>query len=481
MAPKALLFSSDQETAWQLSQTLNELGFEVHHCVEIFASVERVTSDIFAVIVADWDDGVEASFLLKTARELKSNSGAFAVALAQPETLPAARRAGANLVLTKPLLPSQLRLAFISHAEFSTRFPQAETATPVAAPASNPYSQLLQPPAPPKGNPPSFLKPRMNAPLPPQVVPAQEEEIVSISEPVHPGVTPISGETLRRAAIQTLFTEEATPRPSKERGRKFWRGSVYIFFVAAAGIFLNGPVRSGALTKSVSVLYQAARETTQGWMKSAPHEQPSPEVQLAAIPFEKGPSYISQRVTRIDVGQAQDPLAPPEIHLSIDQMRPLNLLADVAPLPVMPQLQPSPKSANEGGIPASLRSNPLAPRETTSKPSPSWLAAVEPVDVAEEMSEKLLVQKVLPVYPDQALRTGLQGTVVLQALIGKDGMVRDLKLIHGSLLLGQAAFDAVRQWRYQPYFLDGRAVEAQTQVTVEFKLPAVAQAAQPKQ
>jgi protein TonB len=173
-------------------------------------------------------------------------------------------------------------------------------------------------------------------------------------------------------------------------------------------------------------------------------------------------------------------LAPPEIHLSIDQMRPLNFLADVTPLPVMPQLEPSPKPVYEGGIPASLRSNPLAPRDT-SRPSPSWLASLEPVDVAEDMSERLLVQKVMPIYPDQALRTGLQGTVVLQALIGKDGLVRDLKLIHGSLLLGQAAFDAVRQWRYQPYFVNGHAVDAQTQVTVEFKLPAVAQAAAPKQ
>ena len=183
---------------------------------------------------------------------------------------------------------------------------------------------------------------------------------------------------------------------------------------------------------------------------------------MAAIPFEKGPSYISQRVTHIDVGSPQDPLAPPEIRLSIDQMRPMNFLADVTPLPVMPQLEPSPKPVYEGGIPASLRTSPFASRDTASKPSPSSLAALEPVDVAEDMSEKLLVQKVLPIYPDQALRTGLQGTVVLQALIGKDGMVRDLKLLQGSLLLGQAAFDAVRQWRYQPYFVNGRAVDAQT-------------------
>jgi len=481
MSPKALLFSSDQETSWQLNQALGELGFEVHHCVEIFAAVERVTSDTYELIVADWDDGVEADFLLKTTRELKSNSSAFAVALSQPETLPAARRAGANLVLSKPLLPGQIRHSIVSCAEFNTRFPQAAGAAPAMSVAENPYSQLLQPPA-PKGNPPSFLKQRPAAPPSPTVNPLDEEDIVSISEPVLPGVTPISGETLRRAAIQTLFSaEEPAPRPSKPRGRRFWRGSVYIFFVGAAGIFLNGPVRSGALTKSVSVIYQAARETTQSWLRSS-SEKPAPEVTLAAIPPDSRPSYLPQRVTHINVGPPPDPLAPPEVHITFDQIHPLDLLAGYTPMPTMPQVQPSPKASYEGGIPASLQSPPqvLESREASLKPTPSLLAALEPVSVAEEMSERLLVQKVVPIYPEQALRTGLQGTVVLQALIGKDGMVRDLKLVRGSLLLGQAAFDAVRQWRYQPYFVNGRAVDAQTLVTVDFKLPAVAQASQLK-
>jgi periplasmic protein TonB len=85
----------------------------------------------------------------------------------------------------------------------------------------------------------------------------------------------------------------------------------------------------------------------------------------------------------------------------------------------------------------------------------------------------LLLQKVQPSYPEQARRAGLQGSVVLRAWIGRDGTIRDVKLIRGSLLLGQAAYQAVRQWRYQPYMLNGRAVEAQTYVTVDFRLPQV--------
>ena len=99
---------------------------------------------------------------------------------------------------------------------------------------------------------------------------------------------------------------------------------------------------------------------------------------------------------------------------------------------------------------------------------------MEPVKLEEEVADRLVLRKVSPVYPDQALRSGMQGTVVLQALISREGMVEDLKLMGGSLILGEAAVQAVRQWHYQPYVINGRPVETQTQVTVEFKLPAVA-------
>ena len=61
--------------------------------------------------------------------------------------------------------------------------------------------------------------------------------------------------------------------------------------------------------------------------------------------------------------------------------------------------------------------------------------------------------------------------MILQAWIARDGSIRDLKLVEGSLFLGQAAYNAVKQWRYQPYVLNGRPVEAQTYVTVDFRLP----------
>ncbi len=86
------------------------------------------------------------------------------------------------------------------------------------------------------------------------------------------------------------------------------------------------------------------------------------------------------------------------------------------------------------------------------------------------ISEGDLVRKVLPAYPPLARSARIQGTVVLQAMIGKQGTIEDLRLVSGHPMLATAAIEAVRQWRYRPYILNGQPVEVETQITVNFSL-----------
>ena len=83
----------------------------------------------------------------------------------------------------------------------------------------------------------------------------------------------------------------------------------------------------------------------------------------------------------------------------------------------------------------------------------------------------MLIKSVDPVYPPVARQMHLQGAIQLQATIGKDGSITSVKLLNGDAVLGRAAMDAVKQWKYKPYYLDDQPVEIQTQVTVNFKLP----------
>ena len=98
-------------------------------------------------------------------------------------------------------------------------------------------------------------------------------------------------------------------------------------------------------------------------------------------------------------------------------------------------------------------------------------APVQMLRVSQGVSQGLLVKRVQPSYPPQALQMRVQGTVLLEASIAKDGSVTNVKALNGDPILTRSAVTAVRQWKYKPYLLDGEPVEIQTQITVNFNLP----------
>ncbi len=91
--------------------------------------------------------------------------------------------------------------------------------------------------------------------------------------------------------------------------------------------------------------------------------------------------------------------------------------------------------------------------------------------VSQGVSQGLLMKKVAPVYSPTALQLRKEGSVDLMATISKDGTVTGVRVISGDLMLANSAVDAVKQWKYRPYLLNGEPVEIQTQITVNFKLP----------
>jgi protein TonB len=90
--------------------------------------------------------------------------------------------------------------------------------------------------------------------------------------------------------------------------------------------------------------------------------------------------------------------------------------------------------------------------------------------VSAGVEEAQLVSRIEPRYPFLAVQTRTQGTVVLHAIISREGRIEALEMVSGHPLLVQAAVDAVRQWRYRPTFLNGEPVEVETSITVTFRL-----------
>jgi protein TonB len=96
---------------------------------------------------------------------------------------------------------------------------------------------------------------------------------------------------------------------------------------------------------------------------------------------------------------------------------------------------------------------------------------LQTLSVSQGVSQGLLYKKVAPSYPQNALRMHIEGAVELLATISKEGNISHVKVLSGDAQLARAASDAVKQWKYKPYLLNGEPVEIQTQVTVNFKLP----------
>jgi len=107
--------------------------------------------------------------------------------------------------------------------------------------------------------------------------------------------------------------------------------------------------------------------------------------------------------------------------------------------------------------------------ETAVPPSPPRPPPMRRVRVSQGVVEGLIHQA-KPTYPSLAVQTHTQGNVVLHAIIGRDGAIVSLQVVSGHPLLAPAAIDAVCQWRYRPYTLNGEPVEVETTVTVRFVL-----------
>jgi protein TonB len=96
---------------------------------------------------------------------------------------------------------------------------------------------------------------------------------------------------------------------------------------------------------------------------------------------------------------------------------------------------------------------------------------LQDLHVSQGVSRGLLVKEIPPAYPASALRMRVEGAVELLATISKNGDISTVKILSGDPQLARAAADAVKQWKYKPYLLNGEPVEIQTQVTVKFKMP----------
>src|SRR5208282_2696949 len=123
-----------------------------------------------------------------------------------------------------------------------------------------------------------------------------------------------------------------------------------------------------------------------------------------------------------------------------------------------------------GGIPGGSAGGVIGGIISSTPVAVPKIATPQRVRVSSGVSAGLCIKRVQPTYPQLAKQARIQGHVLLQAEISKDGTIQNLQLISGHPMLAPAAIEAVKQWRYKPYLLNGEPVAVETQVDVVFSL-----------
>jgi protein TonB len=219
----------------------------------------------------------------------------------------------------------------------------------------------------------------------------------------------------------------------------------FIFEVALVGVLVLIPlVFTEALPKQQLMTFLVAPPP------------PPPPPPPAAAPVK----VVKQIQTDIVNGQLRTPTKIPQKVQMIKE--------EEAPPPVM--ASSGVVGGVPGGVPGGQMGGVIGGIISSTPMAVPKVATPQRVRVSQGVSTGLLVHKVNPNYPPLARQARIQGTVILQAEISKTGDIQNLRLISGHPMLAPAAIEAVKQWKYKPYLLNGEPVEVETQVQVNFTL-----------
>ena len=451
MALRALLFSKNPETADALAGPLNDAGIRAELCTDIFAAMEKGTKQPFSCVMVDWSEQPEAGFLLKRARESGLNRTAVAIAIVDGDPTPEEER--------------EHRLDFLIYRPIT-----ADEASAVLAKARQ-QMQLHSPVFEPEGS--TVLdRPELGDPSEP---PAEDPNLVSIA-----GELP---EALPQTDLQDQ--SEASTLADSRRSRSHSSGprfqtilatallltAAFCFWKSRDAFQYLGKTPEGAihvLQESVAAIFYVNKQGSQSVGTAMTDAQQDAY-------FTRTPANAKSH-TVLGVVSAEIRLPDGLIHLrpAFDFPLPTPEL-HVDPPPARPERAAIPDSI-KGSAPVTrpvvMTVNPAQIMPVSTPPPPtSWQNTGEPVKLTEESARALVTQSVNPVYPAEAMAQKLQGPVVLQVAVGRDGSVQDVKLVKGYFVLAKTAIAAVKQWRFKPYSVNGKALETQTQITINFTYP----------
>ncbi len=492
MAFRALLSSQKSETNAAVAAACKSAGIRAEVCADIFSAIEKGKTRAFSCVIADWADQPEASFLLRRARESAPNRDTVAIAVVDRE--PTAAEIRDN------------RLDFLIHRPIS-----AEAAQTVLTKAREKMQPLARDDDDDDEDPPENAAAGTKT----------QRSITAPAEPAHPDSAQLNSSRLNSSqrepaqGQQNKSTAFAEPKAAEvdrqentaseiasnegdegnegERPRVIkidfaivLRGALALMLVATAAFCLwRSRDTVEYLSQTREGRFQVLREAVAAFFylnnnAALPVSSAGSDAQQDAY-FSRNPAATNAPAQTLKVVAPESAIT--ESHIALPKASDFP-----QPMPVFEHQEPAPLHRAQAVVPESMRNSPpiaspevVAVNATQMMPvsvpqsSPTSTPAIaqsgEPVAVSEEAARALLIHTVNPSYPPEALTQKLHGTVVLQVVVARDGSVEDVKMVRGYFILAQAAIAAVKQWRFEPYTLNGHAAATQTAITINFSYP----------
>jgi periplasmic protein TonB len=244
-----------------------------------------------------------------------------------------------------------------------------------------------------------------------------------------------------------MFEDSLIESGGRLKTKRFWTSS--FSFILQIGIII--------VMILVPLIFTEALPRTQLMTFLVAPPPPPPPPPPAAAPVH----VVRQVQTDIVNGELRTPTKIPKIVKMIQE--------DEAPPPV------NTTAGVVGGVPGGVPGGQMGGviggivNAASNLPVPK-IATPTRVRVSQGVSQGLIIRRIQPAYPPLARQARIQGTVILHALISKDGSIENLTLVSGHPMLAPAAIEAVKQWKYKPYLLNGEPVEVETEVLVNFTL-----------
>ena len=380
----------------------------------------------------------------------------------------------------------------------------AEIADAVPAPAARTTVSIAAESAPPAAQPtPAKIAPAATAaPAPmvaavPDVAQFPKHSAGSAAAPA-PAREPVAPVPSQAAQPEVKHSEAKQSEVKKEAAASsaFAPSAEQVAAPAFAALQENAAAEAAGGSKRIlaiaAALILAAALGYFGWTKfghppatapqpasgQTPAPVPAPPISAAAVPTSVPAGSVSQP------SEAEPQTAKPSANVPTSGVT--RVSADSNSAPAKPEPTPIRVKSTPHGVKEPAQTEEAPPQApslaaslgndkglslVTSVPATLPTKAVETLRISQGVSQGLLIKRMQPQYPKNAISMHLEGAVQLEATIDKQGQVTNIKVLNGDKMLARAATDAVRQWRYKPYFLNGQPVEIQTQITVNFKLP----------